>query len=69
MQGCKMPQTKKTKKIFAIMASDRKQTSNLNVNSPAPETYSTAPNFLEAVKILKEKKQFYNHVKMKAVTP
>ncbi len=59
-----MAQSKKVKKIFAVLGKDRKQTKNLDVTSPPPEASFVTRDKQEALKRLKEFKTKYNDVKL-----
>ena len=51
-------------KRFSISSSERKQTKNLNVYSPPPESYTTVTGTAQAKKIAKEKRKMYAKVKI-----
>lgn len=52
------------KAIFAVYAKDRKQTKNLNVYSPPPESTFSTTDKIEAQRVLNEKKKLYKKVKL-----
>jgi len=56
----------KTKKAqrFSISSSERKQTKNLDVYSPPPESYKIVTGTTQAKKIAKEKRKMYAKVKI-----
>jgi len=54
-----------SKETYSIFASGRKQTKNLNVNSPPPESYSIVKGKTKAKKEYAEQKKLYHKVKMK----
>jgi len=51
-------------KRFSISSSERKQTKNLNVYSPPPESYTTVTGTAQAKKVAKEKRKIYTKVKI-----
>jgi len=58
--------SKKSEKAqrFSISSSERKQTKNLNVYSPPPESYTTVTGTAQAKKVAKEKRKMYAKVKI-----
>jgi len=65
LYGKKKTGSKSTKsKRFSISSSERKQTKNLNVYSPPPESYTTVTGTAQAKKVAKEKRKIYTKVKI-----
>ena len=52
------------KAMFAVIAKNRKQTRNLNVYSPPPESFNTFSSKVEAQRSLNEQKKHYNSVRL-----
>jgi hypothetical protein len=55
---------KQLRKLFAVRSSELKQTKNLNVYSPAPETYQTFKTESDAKNYAKKQRELYNSVKI-----
>lgn len=53
------------KKIFAVYASQRKQTRNLNINSPPPESTFITTDKILAQRVLNRDKKIYNRVRLR----
>jgi len=49
---------------FSISSSERKQTKNLDVYSPPPESYKIVTGTTQAKKVAKEKRKMYTKVKI-----
>ena len=49
---------------YSILATERKQTKNLDVRSPPPESYKIVIGKTQAKKVYAEKKKLYHKVKM-----
>ena len=49
---------------FSISSSERKQTKNLDVYSPPPESYKIVTGTTQAKKVAKEKRKMYAKVKI-----
>ena len=58
--------SKKSEKAqrFSISSSERKQTKNLDVYSPPPESYKIVTGTTQAKKVAKEKRKMYAKVKI-----
>ena len=59
----KFRKAKKSKR-FSISSSERRQTKNLDVYSPPPESYKIVTGTTQAKKVAKEKRKMYAKVKI-----